>query len=1757
MERKKIVGTPFKTADGIDLGYDINVNFNHSNKPLPTGEDIRIVNAGEQFEKERQESSKYRLTASIKPLIYYPQEFYWLGTLINSTFEFVTGSTSTSQTNPLNMQNYDLPNILTLNGPNPLVSNFEVDNKDNWVGQILYPFENDYTTQYVIPQFNSSLAFSVTPDDARFAIDTGIDKLVYDSINNYMDLMVNGITVEDWFIGSTFIIKEPLEYNQTLFIANQRFVGYPQDGVPFLFSIPVKTEQGWFTALYTAFPHDFEEGEYIFIKPIASTGYGVANNQYDTCDPSLYGFKRVIADKWNSVLNNKGKHYVLIEHKSAYHDEWVTSPAPNSSSWKVLSSQGFIKRVKNYSDNGIINVGPPEPLLNTTFNIVSPTELMITLTVEHNLKKEDDILLTLSEDGTDTTFADQLRPLLYNLSGTYEVVDIVNNFSFTIRSAELNDNIAYYDGQYTFVTLPQATFITIAKLNPYPSEYYLRKGKILTTINEFEVNELPMSNSIFNDPNANVVIEEDVDIRGLTDNLNRPISQLYLSLTKRAGKENYDFTDVESFFAWMFEYSQILVKTGDGLEIESKRCKDSDNLVGYVKDVTGGWMEAYGEFLGDSYIIDFSEYNKATLEEKRAEEIKHRFNTSYRECGNGICDEWLLDTDSFGNWNYYSSNTSDLTLNNSGGAILTSTDAWIGPSATNNSTGNFIAQTFVVSAEYVNQDLYVTFDYTQVTSTGIVKILDPGGSLIIQSVVHPGSWNTINGTAQQGNYSTVFTPSSIGTHTILLGLSNYPAQYTDAGGATITTTTFEGKYNNVQILKFYGTPQYSGWVYDPFQEYKIRDYSEFIETADPKVLGIPSYATFIDGLWYWRDLLDIGYWEDINFTIGVDYPFLNGKHYVDEEKDIVVSITPNQLGGTSGTGPGNTATIIFGCMDINANNYNPFATVPCAADPLQGGPCVPDANGIMQSIITNPLGCCCYYTTNTGTNTGTTGSFTASTVFAVATEGNNYNNYEYGMTNSGYNRCMGRYPFWREGLYWGSTFGNHPLANNDWKVSWDFASVSTGVDTPPARFQTEIGTITYDIVQYQNYGSTSITIGNIENLLNIELGNGGPMYAPLYGNTFGQDQDLFDPNNEFHSPGGAAAGGGTWGSRATSGGATNKLTNWGSTETISYLGNQYVTTNKYFDIGSGVLEFYKFDTSNCNTCFDKGTSTGTNDFLAPRHNWPLLNMDEIAGGGNGNTLAEFTTGNGSTIKVPRMYKQSPFGGTNAGDSGWRLSSRYENGSSTPSSPLASPYDGNDWSSAGLIDRDVTYGSMNTSIAAHRKPSDPDNWRFFYAQCPTTWGCRLSGNFGDNADSGYPGNNSNTGAGTIPSNGFGAWNTDYSAPETDFITFGFAQCKNSESSTSDKCNRYCSCLIPNGGTNGTAQLTNYQYDMTNANMVWNYNWDNEQPSFFEPIIPAGETHWYRFRGRVNIEMGVNHEGFEHYHNTTYDNAGWQFSMNPEYTFTGGPPLTYLNPFWMPNAAGGGIQWLQWSRWIAGEMSQPDAYLDYTRQYAGFWIGVVSETDKVTYIYDPDDGMEGYASSGSGKQSDGPSWNNMDWNLGCGGFKSDGVTPAINKMSYTPCNDYSSGSVSSQCGYTGNGGGNGSDPCDGCASMWNGVNTVFDAGSGSFVAADHHPRYDKLIAQGHYVPSCGEPGSGTDKQRFQKQWSQSFISEGIPLKEGDRVFIFVRTINGAFKTNAIGGTEFANEPSAPGGAIESGYDGTKYLPSYIVGQLTNIT
>lgn len=70
-----------------------------------------------------------------------------------------------------------------------------------------------------------------------------------------------------------------------------------------------------------------------------------------------------------------------------------------------------------------------------------------------------------------------------------------------------------------------------------------------------------------------------------------------------------------------------------------------------------------------------------------------------------------------------------------------------------------------------------------------------------------------------------------------------------------------------------------GYIYKPHNRIQIRAFSSYIEQGDLSIEGLPSYAQDLgDGRFLWRDLLDIGF-NDINEKL-VDYPFLNGSHYI-------------------------------------------------------------------------------------------------------------------------------------------------------------------------------------------------------------------------------------------------------------------------------------------------------------------------------------------------------------------------------------------------------------------------------------------------------------------------------------------------------------------------------------------------------------------------------------------------------------------------------------------------------------------------------------------------------------------------------------------------------------------------------------------------------------------------------------------------------------------------------------------------------------
>jgi len=73
----------------------------------------------------------------------------------------------------------------------------------------------------------------------------------------------------------------------------------------------------------------------------------------------------------------------------------------------------------------------------------------------------------------------------------------------------------------------------------------------------------------------------------------------------------------------------------------------------------------------------------------------------------------------------------------------------------------------------------------------------------------------------------------------------------------------------------------SGYLYNPHNPIQIRTFSDYIEFGSKDYVdNIPGYAWYseYENSWFWRDLYSYGYID--NDGIGVDYPFINGSHYI-------------------------------------------------------------------------------------------------------------------------------------------------------------------------------------------------------------------------------------------------------------------------------------------------------------------------------------------------------------------------------------------------------------------------------------------------------------------------------------------------------------------------------------------------------------------------------------------------------------------------------------------------------------------------------------------------------------------------------------------------------------------------------------------------------------------------------------------------------------------------------------------------------------
>ena len=90
---------------------------------------------------------------------------------------------------------------------------------------------------------------------------------------------------------------------------------------------------------------------------------------------------------------------------------------------------------------------------------------------------------------------------------------------------------------------------------------------------------------------------------------------------------------------------------------------------------------------------------------------------------------------------------------------------------------------------------------------------------------------------------------------------------------------FNGNWFSVITNYIPPTNQY-GYFYSPHAPIQIREFSNYVEEGSASIVSdIPDYAYFskLSNSFRWRDIYPYGYSDEEG--IGVNYPFLNGKHY--------------------------------------------------------------------------------------------------------------------------------------------------------------------------------------------------------------------------------------------------------------------------------------------------------------------------------------------------------------------------------------------------------------------------------------------------------------------------------------------------------------------------------------------------------------------------------------------------------------------------------------------------------------------------------------------------------------------------------------------------------------------------------------------------------------------------------------------------------------------------------------------------------------
>jgi len=201
---------------------------------------------------------------------------------------------------------------------------------------------------------------------------------------------------------------------------------------------------------------------------------------------------------------------------------------------------------------------------------------------------------------------------------------ITNKIYKVVKLGKSNGDSSEY---YFSLDIPITTVLTTNSrmsrfYNGKESEYYYRKFDKIKTISgdfmnndDYEIYPLAFSQSIFEDEINQFVINEDIDVSNLTDNLGRPLSDIYVTILKTDSDDN--FTSIKSGIDIPYNVSASATTIQDVRRINSS-------------SGTHDYLESNISITSNSFYGDIVEYNPLELKEKILAEVNHTFNTPKR-----------------------------------------------------------------------------------------------------------------------------------------------------------------------------------------------------------------------------------------------------------------------------------------------------------------------------------------------------------------------------------------------------------------------------------------------------------------------------------------------------------------------------------------------------------------------------------------------------------------------------------------------------------------------------------------------------------------------------------------------------------------------------------------------------------------------------------------------------------------------------------------------------------------------------------------------------------------------------------------------------------------------------------------------------------------------------------------------------------------------------------------------------------------------